>query len=159
MKHVLYSNYYGWISEEEIKQELIDCERVECEEEITDEMIWDKMRFLEEIYWDDLRWELERFFDKGDAWLLTGSIGRWDGNYRGGYIFHTFEEFCKCFRDCDYVEITDNKGHLEIECSHHDGTNFYEVNVFLILDASIMKIIHGTRLIKNYIPKCGIITL
>ena len=42
MKHVLYSNYYGWISEEEIKQELIDCERVECKEEITDEMIWDE---------------------------------------------------------------------------------------------------------------------
>lgn len=39
MKHTLYSNYYGWIDEEEIKQELIDCECVECEEEITDEMI------------------------------------------------------------------------------------------------------------------------
>ena len=127
MKHTLYSNYYGWIDEEEIKQELIDCERVESEDEITDEMIWDEMRFLEEIYWDDLRWELERFFDKGDAWLLTGGIGKWDGNYRGGYIFHTFEEFCKCFRGCDYIEITDNKGHFEIKCSHHDGTNFYEV--------------------------------
>lgn len=127
MKYTLYSNYYGWIEEEEIKQEMIDCERVEDEEEITDEMIWDEMHFLEEMYWDDFSYELKNFFDKGDAWLLTGSIGRWDGNYRGGYIFNTFEEFCKCLEDCAYIEITDNKGHFEVKCSHHDGTNFYEV--------------------------------
>lgn len=127
MKHTLYSNYYGWIEEEEIKQELIDYERVESEEEITDEMIWDEMHFLEEMYWDDFSYELKNFFNKGSAWLLTGSIGRWDGNYRGGYIFNTFEEFCECLKDCDYVEITDNKGHFEVKCSHHDGTNFYEV--------------------------------
>ena len=127
MKHTLYSNYYGWIDEEDIKQELIDCERVENEEDITDEMIWDEMRFLEEIYWDDLSYELKHFFEKGNAWLLTGSIGRWDGNCRGGYIFNTFEEFCRCFRDCDYIEITDDAGHLKVKCSHHDGTNFYEV--------------------------------
>ena len=93
MKHTLYSNYYGWIDEEDVKQELIDCERVESEEEITDEMIWDEMRFLEESYWDDISYELKYFFEKSNAWLLTGSIGRWDGNYRGGYIFNTFEEF------------------------------------------------------------------
>ena len=127
MKHTLYSNYYGWIKEEEIKQELIDCERVESEEEITDEMIWDEMYELERMYWDDISYELKHFFDKGDAWLLTGSIGRWDGNYRGGYIFNTFEEFCKCLEACAYIEITDNKGHFEVKCSHHDGTNFYEV--------------------------------
>ena len=123
----IYSNYYGWISEDEIKQELIDCELVESEDEITDNMVWDEMYFLEEMYWNDVKYELEKFFANGSAWLLTGSIDRWDGRYRGGYIFHTFDEFCKCFRDCDYIEITDNKGHFEIKCSHHDGTNFYEV--------------------------------
>ena len=29
MKYTLYSNYYGWISEEDVKQELIDCQYVE----------------------------------------------------------------------------------------------------------------------------------
>lgn len=127
MKHVLYSNYYGWISEDEIKQYLWDCEYIDHLDEATDDMIYNEMYELERMYWDDISYELKHFFDKGDAWLLTGSIGRWDGNYRGGYIFNTFEEFCKCLKDCDYVEITDNKGHLEIKCSHHDGTNFYEV--------------------------------
>lgn len=124
---ILYSNYYGWISEDEIKQNLIDCERVESEDEITDEMIWNEMHLLEEMYWDDIRYELKKFFADGDGWLLIGSLGLWDGRYRGGFVFNTFEEFCKCFTDCNYVEITDNKGHFEIKCSHHDGTNYYEV--------------------------------
>ena len=127
MKHVLYSNYYGWISEDEIRQYLWDSEYIDHLDEATDEMIYNEMYELERMYWDDISYELKHFFDKGNAWLLTGSIGRWDGNYRGGYIFNTFEEFCKCFKDCDYIEITDNKGHLEVKCSHHDGTNFYEV--------------------------------
>ena len=127
MKHTLYSNYYGWIDEEEIKQELIDCERVECEEEITDEMLWDEMRFLEEMYWYDVSDELKRFFNKSNAWLLVGTLGLWNGKCKGGYIFNTYDEFLKCLEDCDYVEITDNKGHLEIKCSHHDGTNHYEI--------------------------------
>ena len=127
MKHTLYSNYYGWISEDEIRQYLWDCEYIDHLDEATDDMVYDTMYELERMYWDDISYELKHFFDKGDAWLLTGSIGRWDGNYRCGYIFNTFEEFCKCFEDCAYIEIVDNKGHLEIKCSHHDGTNFYEV--------------------------------
>lgn len=127
MKHVLYSNYYGWIEEEEIKQELIDCERVECEDEITNEMIWDEMRFLEEIYWDDFAYELKRFFEKGSAWLLVGTLGLWYGKCRGGYIFHTYDEFLKCLKDCDYWEVVDDKGHLYVNGSHHDGTNHYEI--------------------------------
>ena len=127
MEHVLYSNYCGWISEDEIRQHLWDCEYIDHLDEATNEMIYDTMYELERMYWDDISHELKHFFDKGDAWLLIGSIGRWDGNYRGGYIFNTFEEFCKCFEDCAYIEIVDNKGHLEIKCSHHDSTNFYEV--------------------------------
>lgn len=127
MKHTLYSNYYGWISEDEIRQYLWDCEYIDHLDEATDDMIYNAMYELERMYWDDISCELKHFFDKGDAWLLTGSIGRWDGNYRGGYIFNTFEEFCECFKDCGYIEIVDNKGHFEVKCSHHDGTNFYEV--------------------------------
>ena len=127
MKHTLYSNYYGWISEDEIRQYLWDCEYIDHLDEATDEMIYNEMYELERMYWDDISYELKHFFDKGNAWLLTGSIGRWDGNYRGGYIFNTFEEFCDCLKDCDYIEIVDNKGHLEVKCSHHDDTNFYEV--------------------------------
>lgn len=123
----IYNNYYGWIDEDEVRQNLIDCERVDSEDEVTDEMVWDEIADLEAMYWDDMVWELESFFEKGCAWLLTGTIGRWDGNYKGGFIFNTFDEFAKCLKDCDYVKITDDMGHFEIECSHHDGTNYFEV--------------------------------
>lgn len=127
MKHVLYSNYYGWIDEEEIKRELIDCECVENEDEITDEMIWEEMHFLEDIYWQDFEYELKKFFDEGTAWLLTGTLGLWNGTCNGGFIFNTFDEFTKCLQDCDYVEIYDEKGHLYVNGTHHDGTNCYEI--------------------------------
>lgn len=127
MKYVLYSNYYGWISEDEIRKYLWDCEYIDHLDEATDDMIYDAMHELERMYWDDISYELKHFFDEGNAWLLTGSTGRWDGNYRGGYVFNTFEEFCKCLKDCDYIEITDNKGHLYVKGSHHDGTNHYEI--------------------------------
>ena len=127
MKHVLYSNYCGWIDDDDLRMSILDCGIVDDGEDITDNMLIEERYHLEEIYWDDLKYHLERFFEKGNAWLLTGSIGRWDGNYRGGYIFNTFEEFCKCLEDCAYIEITDNGGHLEIKCSHHDCTNHYEV--------------------------------
>lgn len=127
MKRTLYSNYCGWIDDDDLRMSIVDCGIVDDEEDITDNMLIEERYHLEEIYWDDISYELKHFFDKGDAWLLTGSIGRWDGNYRGGYIFNTFEEFCKCLEDCAYIEIVDNKGHFEVKCSHHDGTNFYEV--------------------------------
>ena len=127
MKHTLYSNYYGWIDDEDLRMSILDCERADNEDDITDEMLWDEMHFLEEIYWDDFAYELKNFFDKGSAWLLVGTLGLWYGKCKCGFVFKTFEEFCKCFENCDYIEITDNKGHLEIKCSHHDGTNHYEV--------------------------------
>ena len=127
MKHTLYSNYYGWISEDEIKHYLWECEYVDHIDEVTDDMIYEEMYHLEEMYWDDFSYELKHFFDKGNAWLLTGTLGLWDGKCKGGFIFKTFDEFCKCLKDCGYIEITDNKGHLEIKCSHHDGTNHFEI--------------------------------
>ena len=127
MKHTLYSNYYGWINEEDLKMNIMESELVDDEEEITDEMIWDEMRFLEETYWDDISYELKRFFDKGDAWLLVGTLGLWDGKCKGGYIFNTYDEFLDCLKDCGYWEIVDDKGHLYVKGSHHDGTNHYEI--------------------------------
>lgn len=127
MKYTLYSNYYGWIDDNEIKRALLDIERVENENEITDEMIWEEMKFLEEFYWEDFKHELSKFFDNGTAWLLTGTLGLWYGKCKGGFVFNTFDEFTKCLQDCDYVEITDEKGHLFVTCSHHDGTNHFEI--------------------------------
>lgn len=29
--------------------------------------------------------------------------------------------------DCDYVHLYDENGHFYMQCSHHDGTNYYEI--------------------------------
>lgn len=127
MKHTLYSNYYGWIDEEDLKMSILDSERADNEEEITDDMIWNEMHFLEEMYWDDFSYELKNFFDKGSAWLLVGTLGLWYGKCRGGYIFNTYDEFLDCLKDCGYWEVIDDNGHLYVNGSHHDGTNCYEI--------------------------------
>ena len=127
MERVLYSNYYDWIEDDDLKMSIMDNELVDSEDEITDEMIMEEKYHLEEWYWDDFRYELELFFSKGDAWLLTGSIGRWDGTCRGGFIFNTFDEFVKCLNDCMYWKVVDNNGHLEVYGSHHDGNNHFEI--------------------------------
>lgn len=32
-------------------------------------------------------------------------------------------------KDCDYIHIYDDKGHLYISATHHDGTNSVEVKI------------------------------
>ena len=84
MKHVLYSNYYGWIDEDDLKMSILDCGIVDDEEDITEDMLIDERYHLEEIYWDDFAYELKRFFEKGSAWLLVGTLGLWDGKCEDG---------------------------------------------------------------------------
>ena len=68
------------------------------------------------------------FFDfQNSTFLLTGTIGRWDGAYLGGFTFNCFTEMQRAWDDCDYLKIYDEKGHLYIECSHHDGNNYFEI--------------------------------
>ena len=39
-----------------------------------------------------------------------------------------FEEMLnKAAKDCDYIHLYDKNGHLYLKCSHHDGTNYYEI--------------------------------
>jgi hypothetical protein len=60
--------------------------------------------------------------------MLRGTVQRWNGNREAGYVFNDFDEmFYKAVADCDYIKIWDENGHFYIKCSHHDGTNIYEI--------------------------------
>lgn len=59
--------------------------------------------------------------------LVTGSVGRWDGTYNGGKVIDNTRDFWDLLVDCAYVELASEKNHLYIKCSHHDGTNHYEI--------------------------------
>lgn len=81
---------------------------------------------LEQEDFDRSMEELKSFFGDSDV-IFSGSLGRWDG-YRSGFEVGTFETlFYDFVKDCDYITVTDENGHLYIRCSHHDGSNFCEV--------------------------------
>lgn len=82
----------------------------------------------DELDWDFTKNELKNFFDNGSTWLLRGQNERWTGTHEAGTIFRDFMKmFLTITKDCDYYRIYDENGHFHIECSHHDGTNRYEI--------------------------------
>lgn len=126
---IIYDNYSLWENypDEDMKEQLME-NGVE-EEDITDNMIWQERYFLDEIDWDDTKATLKDFFlNKGNKWMLFGEVGRWNGTYKAGTLFDTFEDFFyEAAKDCDYIRFYDENGHLYLTCSHHDGTCHYEI--------------------------------
>lgn len=130
MKKILFSNYYEADTENDIRQFLFDEdteEGWETPEDIPIERVMSKKYSQDEFEFDWLKYELNRFIQKNGVFLLQGDIGTWRGAMRGGFIFDTFNELTKAWEDCRDIEIYDEDGHLHIRCSHHDGTNRYEV--------------------------------
>lgn len=113
------------------RKEVIDCILENNEdltiEDITEEMIYDWWHSDCEIWFDAEYHQLKNYF-KDDTIICFGSVERWCGMYEGGRIFDDFE---KAFRemtvDCDYIKIYEDNNHLYIKCSHHDGTNYFEI--------------------------------
>lgn len=125
-ERIIYSDYDLWDDYEITARESI--RENEGKDTPTDNEIWDEIYFLDSINWNDTKSELKKFFDDGSTWILQGTTGRWDGAHKGGYIFTDFSDmFNKAMKDCDYVKFSDKNGHFYLECSHHDGTNHYEI--------------------------------
>ena len=134
MKEVLlYDNYdsYGWY--EDAKQCLIE----NGIEEPTDEQIWEEIADWERTGWEDMLYELKDKVD--DCVLVSGTCGTWRGNFAGGKVMYSGDKprwadsmldwvLSECGKDCDYFKIGINEsGNLFVQCTHHDGTNYYEI--------------------------------
>lgn len=97
------------------------------EEDITEEAIWDMVYFEDETNWTE---ELERLIDffNDSIWILVGRVGKWNGTFDAGYVFTDFKKmFYKANKDCVYWKFWDENGHLYYKCTHHDGTNCFEI--------------------------------
>lgn len=127
----IYNNYSLWENypDEEIKAMFLEDERYETEEEIPDSAIWEERYFLDSIDWETESERLKDFFlNNGNKWMIFGEVGRWDGVYKAGTLFDTFDDFFyEATKDCDYWHFYDENGHLYLTCSHHDGTCHYEI--------------------------------
>lgn len=119
-ERIIYSNYDLW---ERYSEDIIET----IEDEYSEYDVWNT---IYDIDADDYSDELDRmkdFFSDG-TYIIFGSIGRWDGDRTGFDVFCDFDDaYNKAIKDCEYIKIYDVNGHFYIECSHHDGTNFYEI--------------------------------
>lgn len=124
-QRLIYDNYDLWETYSQDAREYL--EENHKPEEITDSMIWDEIYFQDRVNWEDELENLKQWF-VGYRFLLCGTVGRWNGSFAAGTVFDDFEKtFYEAIRDCDYWKIWDENGHLYIKCSHHDGTNFFEI--------------------------------
>lgn len=126
----IYDNYDPWgtYSDECIKEMALECEWVDDIKEITDSMI-EQWRYEEmETDWENEKEMLTKFFE-GKTVGFFGSVGRWNGTRKGGYIGEFWDSFYEAMRDCDYFRIYDENGHLYLTCSHYDGTNHFEIKI------------------------------
>lgn len=124
----IFDNYRLWetYTDEDITECLI--ENGVDEEDITDNMIWEERYSQSNLDWEIEKERLEEFFLNGGKWMLFGEVGRWNGVYKAGTLFETFDDFFyKATEDCDYINFYDENGHLYLTCSHHDGTCHYEI--------------------------------
>ena len=130
-QHFLFSNYYGDMYSEEDIKEMINEDiyggllNIE-EDDINDVLIYDYLRMCLDNDFDDFKINFKEELDN-HYYVVTGTVGRWDGRYSGGIVVNGLDEIMKLLRDCEYISIVDNNGHLEIKGSHHDGTNYFEV--------------------------------
>lgn len=88
-------------------------EDLEEGESLTEQEIWDRMYLFSQDDWDVAKTELKSFFSSG-TWILTGTVGRWDGCHAAGTVFQG-EDFSsimgKALTDCDYFKLYDVNGH------------------------------------------------
>lgn len=129
-ERVIYSNYDLW---EEYPDDYIKNIILEdsygldlTEEDITDDDIW-RLRYREdEFAWEEIWCEILYFF-KGKTVGFFGTVGLWNGRYMAGKIGDFEKLFYEATKDCVYLKFYDVNGHLHLTCSHHDGTNYFEI--------------------------------
>jgi hypothetical protein len=130
MRHIIFDNYYSSEAEKDAREYLFaeygEDNEWNSPEDIPDDIVWKEIYNEQDICWDASRRDLERFFD-GDNFLIYGTFGSWRGSLSAGKVISSFAELSDAWKDCDYLKLYDENGHFYIECSHHDGTNYYEV--------------------------------
>lgn len=103
-----------------------ECDWVDEDEKITEEMLW-KWRYEEsQIDWE-IEFERLKDFFQGKTVGFFGEVGLWHGTYKAGKIGDFEQLFWRVIEDCDYFKFYDENGHLYLTCSHHDGTNHFEI--------------------------------
>ena len=127
-ERILYDNYDLWETypDDELRQ--IALEDGYAEEDITDAVINDIRWDSDAVDWETTKRELTDYFEN-DTVIFFGTLGLWNGRVAGGKTGKFEDLLNSAIQDCDYIKIYEQNGRLFLECSHHDGTNNFEIRV------------------------------
>ena len=129
-ERTIYDNYNPWDTypDDVLKEMALECEWVENESEITEENLCEwRFEQIEED-WNNEKEMLSDFFEDKIVEFI-GSVGLWHGTYEVKERDEFWKLFDKAMTDCDYFKIYDENGHMYLTCSHHDGTNHFEIKI------------------------------
>lgn len=105
--------------------------------EITDGEVWEHVSVEEEWAWNDMVDELEGKL--ASFVIVAGSVGRWSGTASGVIVYDSCgmpargqgsllrHILCEVGKDCEYFRVSVRGGSVHIQCTHHDGTNCFEL--------------------------------
>ena len=122
---LLYDNYKGIYAEETYKsfyEDFIDPNYISFEGFKENQI---------EAEWQELEKFLCAADKEADAFVVTGTLDRWNGQRQIEATRYTYlnEAFKACIgRDTDFLEVRLINGTLVLSASHHDGTNDFEIH-------------------------------
>lgn len=129
---IIFDNYDVSEIYEEAKANLID-RHLEDHPDDKDfvpqeQKIWEECDEIMSFAYEEAMSKLEDAFSDVDALLIYGTVERWNEMLAVSAVYKNFKDlFYAATQDCNYFKISDIGGHLYLTCSHHDGTNRFEV--------------------------------
>jgi flavodoxin len=120
---VLFDNYNRDF--DEYKKDYM--ENNDVDDNVSEQTIWDYISELENMEWENMLEELANI-DNYKKCVAFGTAGTWQGRCDCGKIYDTIEDAINgIIKDCDYIKVWSENGHLYLKASHHDGTHNFEI--------------------------------
>lgn len=131
--YVIYDNhnvnYDDWYEEFKsyCEDNDIDFSKYDEDSQYFHEWVWNTLN----MYWDDFIYNLQHDKDNNVDCVVTGKVGRWNGNFDiVATHFATLEKaIYACIKDCDYITITQTEdGAIDVWAAHHDGSHSFTIH-------------------------------
>ena len=91
---------------------------------------WDVAGYLRNWDWEDFKDNVKYSSLNNEQFLITGTLGLWNGSPTIIPVLENSleEAINRCISGSTMdIEVEFDNGHLNVYCSHHDGTNCFEI--------------------------------
>ena len=117
-----YEDFKDWCYDNDI-----DISNYDKDSEKFHNWVWNTLN----MYWDDFIYNLQHDKDNNVDCVVTGKVGRWNGNFEiTATHFATLEKaIYACIKYCDYITITQTEdGAIDVWAAHHDGSHSFTIH-------------------------------